>query len=171
MYEQNLNVRILLSGYLILSIEKLAKQVAYNRNIFRISKTRRWRVGRDRAGDDLYRIPIMDRFCKLPHFRRGLIMQIKLDGRHRDRERARSRIGNGIERNSGIPYRAAHDFEYISPAPMLRLEGRYPYRLTPKVSKTLRRFPSVLLSPTRGRTRISIPAEDKERTTSFLEPF
>lgn len=62
-----------------------------------------------------------------------------------------------------------HDFGYTSPAPMLRIE-RVASLIRPKVSKTLRRFPSVPISPMRGRTRVSIPAEDKERTTSFLEP-
>lgn len=41
---------------------------------------------RDRAGGDLYEIPLMDRFYKLPRFRWGLIMQIELGARHRDRE-------------------------------------------------------------------------------------
>lgn len=114
-------------------------------------------MGRDRAGDDLYGIPIMDRFCKLPHFRRGLIMQIKLDGWHRDRERARSRIGNGIERNSGIPYRAAHDFEYISPAPMLRLEGRYPY--WPEGKQDIKAFPFGPSISDEGEDEIIDPCE------------
>lgn len=51
---------------------------------------------------------------------------------------------------------------------MLWIKGRYPYRSEGTISKTLRCFPSSPVSPTRRKTGVSIPAEDKEKT-SFLE--
>jgi len=58
-------------------------------------------------------------------------MQIKLGSQHRDIEQIRSRIINGIERNSGYSIEP-HDFRYISSMPMLRIKDRYPYRLEGK---------------------------------------
>lgn len=65
-------------------------------------------------------------------------MQIKLGTQHQDIEQTRSRISNGIERNSGYSIEL-HDFRYISPTSMLRIEDRYPYR--PEGKQDIKAFP------------------------------